>query len=660
MINLNQALSMEIENTLTRTKTANVADRFYRAGCPLRNGLTDVRAELTAYMTRQNAAPEDTGPSEIDVTTLRGYEVWRSMHNTFRDVGLNNLSYQMRFRDKIMLSLLPMIYSENNEWAIHRNAIMRHHAIKRVYIILAMVCARQMGKSTVIAQVLAAFTIHCAKRKVFVISIAQKQADNLRSLYLRCIESLEGGNDYIVRKTSKLLMVSPSKGRIAGDACTLTFAASTALTSRGEQVDVAIIDEAGFVKDSTFSELIAPLLQVVGVIGIMISSPPPHQNFFTRILEAKNKRGEKVADCEHLTQACQLCIDAGKHSCPHKENEAPPWKNDPERAEELSMLCPDTKTAQREMLGAIRMDDIPAFHPGFIKAMAESVEVNITRPPEGIILSIDPSGGGSQSDAGIIVLAVDITDGTKILVLGGGSVPMGSALDQTVVNAIRAILVGLRSNRHIAHVPIAVAIEGNLNMLAATNLANHLVQIDRDLILMSETRGGRNERVNGPYVLLDPVNGKDRYVRHASAYLHNFAVRWGTGISTHNRDPAAFKFTLIDQLSNFLLTIQDDTNGLRPAKRIYSGKQSGRKDDLCMAFLQGLYQLAIYMASPAYSRRRRGPTRQIYGLGVTVDSALTREAAEIIAESLSYDPVRNPTHVERIPFSPANPHARRV
>ena len=658
---LDDFIAREITNACRVSTEAHLTDWFNRAGCPARGGNANYRTELNRFKRSHGCMTGTNTRGTIDVTSLRGYAIWQNMEKIYKQINLRNVSYQMQFREKIMCSLLPMIYGENNEWALYQNAIMAHHGVDRVYPFVALVCARQMGKSTVIAQVMVAFTLSVASRRVFVISIAQQQADNMREYYMRCLARVPGYASNIVRYAGNIVMVSRSGGKVNGDFNTLTFAASTATTSRGNQLDVAVIDEAGFVKDKTFRELLVPLIQLSGTLCLMISSPPAQDNFFTRALTEEDSSGERIADSLHINQLCQACQDACKATCPHKENIQPPWKNDPKRAEQMAILYGDANTMLRESAGVLKTDGEPAFEPGYVTAFKESIPVILTQPPVALLISIDPSGGGFHSDCGITILAVDISDGLKLLVVGGASVPMSKGLDATVVNAIRVLMTKVRRMPYLDSVPLAVAIEGNLCMLSATNLANNIAAMDpRRTVLMSETRSDHGkERVNGPYVLLDPINGKERYVRHASTYLHNFRVRWMSGLATLDGNVDAFQRLLVDQLGNFKMTIRDDSHGLRPSKRFYTGKLGGRKDDLCMSFLQAVYQIAVYVSSPTYAYHR--PLRvciEIYQLSGHVDSEVVQQATEIMRKAISYNPYDDVNGVERIPYDPRNPDAR--
>ena len=227
---------------------------------------------------------------------------------------------------------------------------------------------------------------------------------------------------------------------------------------------------------------------------------------------------------------------------------------------------------------------------------------------------------------------------------------------------MRDLLAKMRRHLLFRNAVVMVAIEGNLNQIAAMELAHYIVQTDSNVVLMSETRKSTDGAVNGPYVLLDPHYGKERYARHATMFVHGYRLVFSGPEQFFTVDatgPRRFQEAVLTQLKNFVVSVKHPTDAVhaRSSKKSYSGKKSG-PDDVCMALLMGIYHYTLFLVLPTYHAIRKRAALQLFNLEPDMDSAAVQEvvaARQVIA--LETSPERG---VLRLPWSPNNPGARRA
>ena len=352
-----------------------------------------------------SGVPQDRD-GRVDVTTLRGFATWNKIHDTFEKFKVREVGYQVEFRERILRAMLPHIYQE--DWDEHANAICAYHDVKKLYPFVSMISARQVGKSATIAWTMAAVATACAGIRFLIISKGQRQSINVRSLFRKALETA-GYTDtaYYPIDNQETVHFSRSAGRVPGDVCTFKFVPGVGDNARGEPFDVALVDEGGFVHPNVFKAMIFPLMGVSKAVCVVTSSPPPDACTLTRLLDLTDDDGQPLVDVLYLNAMCDECVKAQRDDCPHNEDAVAPWRQG--RQELVSKLygASDFSMLAREAGGVLIADARPVFRSVFIDAIDRiSTHHTFQEPVENVILSIDPSGGGSYSQFAAVLITI--------------------------------------------------------------------------------------------------------------------------------------------------------------------------------------------------------------------------------------------------------------
>ncbi len=604
--------------------------------------------------------------SATSISHLLGYQRWCAMMNMFATQKfLVPLEYQIRFRTVMMHTLLPVIYSENGEWARYRELICAFHLKGERYVpYAAMICARQVGKSTIVANTLLGIILHVPNQEIMVISITARQSTLLgETLHNQLGLALGARADsFIVRKTDEKWVFR--------NGTTVFFAPASPKGVRGVRVTCLIADEACFMRDVDAGVTVLPFMSFDGLPMVFLSSPSPVENFVRRLIDYRDPvTGLPKCHTVQVRQVCRACLSDGLVQCNHVRAAEPPWKSNAQDMKFLSSVY--NSSAGGYELGGI--DDIskhPAFAPQVVAALRDALDYKLTAPPIAAMLAIDPCGGGSQSDCAIVLSAVvrdpptSATPGKlRILVLGGASVSLTTGTNEVMYEVISMLVRTMRRTRFMDKTRVAIVIEANLSQLGAMAIAKHVQRIgDPNIVLMSETRvNTKNERVNGPYVYLDGNRGKERYVATLDAMMRTETIRFAENMIVHSNrhvptpeDMAnarrLFRARMVEQLYNFGVVIRPRADGT--STRVFSGKGAGSgKDDLAMALMMSVWQIIIYVALDTYTTVRGTPVLNILAVHQGAHEAHVSIARDALAGDLA-------SNVVRRPWDPMHPDAR--
>jgi len=669
MSSLTQLLDTENECMRNTYGFAEAESIVNARGCPLHfDTETNVHQYIRSEVHRIAGIPprKETSATAVDVTTLKGYHVYKQMMDVFDLFKFERVSFQEKFVQRTFNAMLPLIFAEDGEWNLYQTAIREFYEVRTHRSILAIACGRQMGKTTIVSAILAATALFCRGLNVMVIRLGERQSMVLKNAWMNAINAVEVeyGKGYILRDNSETSIVSRSRGKTPGDSNQFKFIPSTSRGGRGQQAHLVVIDEAAFIKPSVYAELLLPLMGVDGCVTVLMSTPPKEAGFFTELLVKRDSiTNEPIADVLKVELACEICRARKLATCPHTEFETPSWQANSTKKRQISELYDgNANDRDRELSGVVVMDSAPAFRPELIDALLtpRAIYNFRTSPPDALVLSIDPSGGG-PSHAGISVIGVCYDPSPSIVVVGGASIDMSKADNTVLYHGLAVLIHGLRLDPRFSKCMIAVCIEGNLSQVSAIDIANAVAKLDRNIVIMSEThRNGGRQLVNGPYVILNPHDGKERYVAITGFFLRTFRFRFCDRLYTDKEGIShgeQFKQILIRQLRQFLVeTKKGADNGVHtPIRRTYSGKGSGGNDDACMALMMAIHQACIFFSSRAYSDLRGAKPRVL----TYADDAVDRDYARLITESIRADnDSTSEGSVKRLPWNASSEHAR--
>ena len=170
---------------------------------------------------------------------------------------------------------------------------------------------------------------------------------------------------------------------------------------RGAGGDLVILEEAAFIDESVFNEVVIPLLEVSNTALVGISTPLDKNNYYSSLVNLVDDTGTKVFHVFEAKNACDKCIAEleDPSQCPHVTLERPAWKSK-EKQKIVKALYKNNQTLlMRESMGIITEDVSGLFHQKSVEALISSDGIP---PPKGatcVFVAIDPNGGGNSKFA---------------------------------------------------------------------------------------------------------------------------------------------------------------------------------------------------------------------------------------------------------------------
>jgi hypothetical protein len=161
--------------------------------------------------------------------------------------------------------------------------------------------------------------------------------------------------------------------------------------------DVIVLDEAAFISKDLFYKVIGPITTMKMTSFIALSSPSDPNNFFSRLIRAKDRYGRQLmryCDYQLLCEDCAKLEDQEEQlKCDHVKPAAT-WINQEKVQRMQDLLATDPATALQELKGVIADTNIPCFDRKALDvAFSLPPLISTTRPPF-VFITTDPSGGG--------------------------------------------------------------------------------------------------------------------------------------------------------------------------------------------------------------------------------------------------------------------------
>lgn len=160
---------------------------------------------------------------------------------------------------------------------------------------------------------------------------------------------------------------------------------------RGCTADVVILEEAAFIKEQIFWQIVTPLMGVKDTAVLAISTPDDEFNYYSELV---NMNIFKVI---YLGKECKACTDAGIR-CIHRK--LPVWKT-AGRQTKIEGFVKDKALLDRETRGIINTGKQFLFEKMWIHAFMGREPYKFNYPVQVIHTAIDPAGGGQSSDYAI-------------------------------------------------------------------------------------------------------------------------------------------------------------------------------------------------------------------------------------------------------------------
>ena len=96
---------------------------------------------------------------------------------------------------------------------------------------------------------------------------------------------------------------------------------------RGTGGDLIVLEEAAFIPQDVWLEVVIPLVEVKNTALVAISTPLDSSNFYSTLVGMKDDEGRPVFDVLQAQAACAVCVEQleDPSKCPHVQLERPSW-----------------------------------------------------------------------------------------------------------------------------------------------------------------------------------------------------------------------------------------------------------------------------------------------------------------------------------------------
>jgi hypothetical protein len=382
-----------------------------------------VRYILTGGAPRYNQLGVAGDGVEMLVQGMRGTEVFNAMRSGMASLSMDSTALQADVQNNVMLAMMPQLYK--SDWDTHRESICAYWGVQDHFIgsKFALKCQRRAGKTMSLAMLTALLLRYCDGLEILVITTGQRTSTAFAETTRGFLDDIRG--DAFVANNKESVTCYPDGDRHRGTRNVLRLVPSNAKTVRGVSAQLVIVDEAGFVPLEMFENVAYPLAMVHGTVLVALSSPSEDDGgAFNAMFEAKMKDGRKVFRTIEISNVCTNCQKTGNMDCTHVTQMRPQWQSK-EALEELRALYKHSnpEAYNREISGADNGHRVVrAFPDAHIDALRDRPVHKPDFRYRRVYVSVDPSGGGSGSDTGIVVIA---EDHTGVLVVRSGGVARG-------------------------------------------------------------------------------------------------------------------------------------------------------------------------------------------------------------------------------------------
>jgi hypothetical protein len=355
-----------------------------------------------------------------------------------------------------------------------------------------------------------------------------------------------------------------------------------------------ILEEAAFIQEGVFYEVVAPLLGVNNTTVLGISTPNGEGSYYSALLELNGPGDLPLFRVIKVGLACAACQEANAAaSCTHMAHRLPVWKSAARMTKMACIMANKPDLFARENQGLVTNDAGCVFDSRLVRDMfapEQRVVLDTNSPIDMVFMAIDPAGGGAASNYAV-VSHVCLND-TRVIV----GLDSSSTTDETVIHAMVADhVLRLRKIPCMRKSLLVVFVEANMSFLTAGSLRTTLenapfapvyVVSSNKKIVPPDRRPRAGVWTGAPEKALYVTT-----IQHALGADKLKIADVVTGYSAQS-DLA----TLKDQMCSYKREVREAETPHAMAKVTYSGKGCGKQDDLAMALQIGVYWEATTLA----------------------------------------------------------------
>lgn len=319
--------------------------------------------------------------------------------------------HQRVFHRHMTIATLPLIF--RGEWQTQSEAIKQRLKItEKVLQQVVISTPRRYGKSFAVAMFVAACLYAIPGFSIVVFSVAQRQSDMLMNHIRSFFDTLPGAKERYKVKNAELFEVYDSRGGIS----TLRCLPGRSETTRGVGANMIILEEAAFINEKIFYDVIVPLLGVKDTVLIGISTPPKDGfNYYLGLFDCNDANGEPIFKIEKVELQCKECQEKQQSKCPHIKVPEPKWKTSSRKDIQKRIYAKNPDVFRREVEGLAVSVDTYVFHGQNVDALMRQAKGQVSPLSSAdlvnfVFIGIDPSGGGNGSDTAFVALTYRARD----------------------------------------------------------------------------------------------------------------------------------------------------------------------------------------------------------------------------------------------------------
>ncbi len=510
------------------------------------------------------------------------------------DVGTTVRSvHQRNIQQLIQAAIARFVYGPTKKY--YEREIKKHNKFKDLKQLIAITMPRRAGKTTGVAQVIAAI-LYCVPNADVAIFAASKRAagrDGLMGQILTYLKEMYDVTEFD-QKTMEVI-----KFRVDGNVRILKAYPGAVHTLRGVGAPIIVIDEFAYVKEKMFTEVILPLLILEHTCLICLSTMGENPaNIFTKIIESG------IMKPYVMSFVCANCERLGKpEQCTHKSDSLPHWMSEGNMSnikQIYSLTGGGTEQFNRETLGYVNTDESNGpyvFKKQKVNELFSNPRYIPSEPIRYLFMIVDPCGGSDDSGKRTSDFAV-VTIGSP-----GTTIYGMEAIDAVVKEDYERKLIDhverVRSNPYTSCAVIVLDVEsgtgfeaGNIQALITERFNNVITMNDYERKPgTSTTNKAKKEMVE---LTTEVLNTGDVRIVHPDHFV------------TSHRNQTELLTTLKDQMLKFARYVRLSETPHQANRIVFSGKgeRNDQRDDLSMCFIRAIRSRTRFHKEPKYAPHR--------------------------------------------------------
>ena len=346
-----------------------------------------------------------------------------------------------------------------------------------------------------------------------------------------------------------------------------------------------------------FFEVIVPLMGVSGTSVVAISTPDGDEdNYYNQLMDIEDPdTKESMFKTIRVGLACAECVAAGiALDCTHRAALVPPWKDAARQRKMRAIMAGQDSLFMRENMGMRTSDNNYVFPASGVTVLSAALPTKWLRNPDVLFCSIDPSGGGSQSEYALCTVACVGGGGFSIVALDSTD----SAQAQEVTLTIYEHLMRIRRSDRYRNATIVIYIEANMSWIEVDRVAQICSSPQLGPVIIESSDTSSRNRLG---VTTTEAN-KAAYVSGLMHILQDGKIQYASPLLS--KDPDRAKRLLESQLRQFRRTVKTPRDTTFQQGRVsYTGKSARTQDDLAMVLMMAIYWGYLTRAKPEFIER---------------------------------------------------------